>query len=321
MTTTTRPARRRRTRRLALALALVSATVVAACGGDDDDSGGGASDDTAAPTPALEPLEIVERSIDTTRESGTSRISHHLVSTITAFSANEYSEGVADLQTGNGEWTQDMSDSPIGLVPVGTPPEEIVKETREIEPNLYVSLPPAFEDAGISETWISVPADLGPADNGFTGFEGLSPRIALSARFQRPDVAFAILDTVSAAREVGPATIRGKTTTRYSVDVKLRTMLEEVGLMFFFGNPTEPAELEEIDNLTARAAHVDVFIDELGRIRELLVDADLSIVAPSFDPPQDPRFWRSLRLKWDFFDYGIDVDVEEPPASEVRTAA
>jgi hypothetical protein len=143
----------------------------------------------------------------------------------------------------------------------------------------------------------------------------MSARIALSARFERPAVAFAILDTVSGAREVGTATVRGKETTRYTIDVKLRTMLDAVGLMFFFGNPTSPAKLAQIDDVAAKAAHVDVFVDPLGRIRELLVDADLTIVAPIFDPPQDPKVWRELRVEWDFFDYGVKVDVKAPTTS------
>jgi hypothetical protein len=303
----------------ALAVTLVIATLAAACGGggSDDDS---ASDTQPAP-PTVEPLDIVKQSVETTRDAGTSRISHHLVSNITAFAANEYSEGVANLRSGEGQWSHDMSDSPTGLVPEGTPSDEIVLEVREVDPYLYVSLPPAFQAAGIAEDWVRVPADPPPGSTGFTGFESLSPRIPLSSRFERPSVAFAILDTATGAREVGPATVRGKDTTRYSIDVKLRTMLEVVGLMFFFGNPTSPAELKEIDELCAQAAHVDVFIDQLGRIRELLVDADLTIVAPAFDPPQDPEFWRELRLKWDFFDYGVDVAVERPARSSVFIAA
>jgi hypothetical protein len=301
-----------------LATVVVVAIGAVACG---DGSGGGddrnASDDGPDVGAPATPIDIVKESIATTRES-TSRISHHLISDITAFAANEYSEGVADLRTGDAQWLHDMSESPIGLVPAGTPPGEVKLRAREVGEYLFVSMPAAFEAANIDETWIRVPDTPPEGTTGFTGFEGLSPRIGLSSRFERPDVAFKILDTTSAAREVGSATIRGKETTRYSIDVKLRTMLEEVGLMFFFGDPKAPAELAEIDELCAKAAHVDVFIDPLGRIRELRVEADLSIVAPKFDPPQDPEFWRELRLEWDFYDYGVDVAVEAPTDS-VRT--
>jgi hypothetical protein len=301
---------RRMVRLMALPLAL--AIVFSACGGDDDDSADPGS--TTVPG-AQSALDVVKRSVETTKGSGTARISHHLVSDITAFAANEYSEGTANLATGDGQWSHDMSDTPIGLVPEGTPPEEINLRVREVGDDLYVSLPPAFEAVGIDETWLRVDASPPPGTNGFTGFEGMSGRIALSSRFERPEVAFAILGTASAAREVGPATIRSKETTRYSVDVKLRTMLEEVGLMFFFGDPTEPEKLAKIDEVSAEAAHVDVFIDQIGRIRQLRVEADLTIVAPVFDPPQSPEAFRELRLAWDFYDYGIDVNVEPPTGS------
>jgi hypothetical protein len=298
-----------------LGLLLVVASIVTACGGGGDDDNASADTSPNATDPALSPLAVVKRSITTTKDSKTSRISHKLVSDITAFSANEYSEGVANLQTGDGRWTHDMSDTPAGLVPDGTPKSQIVAQNREVGGDLFVSLPPAFRAAGVDQTWIKVPAELPAGESGFVCLDGMSPRIALSARFERPTVAFDILNTVSGAREVGTATVRGKQTTRYSIDVKLRRMLEVVGLMFFFGNPTTPAQLAKIDELCAKAAHVDVFVDQLGRIRELFVDADLTIVAPEFDPPQDPKFWRELRVEWDFFDYGVEANVEAPATS------
>jgi hypothetical protein len=298
-----------------LALPIVVAIVAAGCG-----SSGGSGDDSASDTapdaaPVEKPLDIVKQSIETTRDSGTARVAHALISDITAFSANEASVGVANLKTGDGEWTHDMSDTPNGLVPPGTPPDEIVQNVREVGQDLFVSLPPAFKAAGIDDKWIRVPDEPPAGTSGFVGLEGMSPRIALSARFERPDLAFSILDTVTAAREVGTATVRGKETTRYSIDVKLRQMLTDVGLMFYFGNPSTPAELKAIDDVCAQAAHVDVFVDQLGRIRELLVDADLTVVAPHFDPPQDPKFWRELRVEWDFYDYGVDVSVQAPTTS------
>jgi hypothetical protein len=298
-----------------LALSLVVAMIVASCGGGSGDDSNRASDTSPTTAAALSPLAIVKQAVATTRASGTARSSLQLVSDITAFSANEYAEGLANLRSGDSEFTHDMSSTPNGLVPDGTPPSQVVLKAREVGNSLYLSLPPAFKAAGIDQTWVKVPADLSKGVSGFKGLEGMSPRIGLSARFERPAVAFDILDTASAARDVGTATVRGKPTTRYSIDVKLRTLLEAVGLMFFFGNPTTPEQLAAIDELCAKAAHVDVFIDELGRIRELFVDADLTIVAPHFTPPQDPRFWRELRIEWDFFDYGVPVNVEAPTQS------
>jgi hypothetical protein len=296
------------------ALPLVIAIIVASCGGGsgDDDHSADSSPSTAA---ALSPLAIVKEAVATTRASGTARTSLQLVSDITAFSANEYAEGLANLRTGESEFTHDMSSTPVGLVPDGTPADEVVLKAREVGKDLYLSLPPAFKAAGIDQTWVKVPADLPRGTSGFKGLDGMSPRIALSSRFERPAVAFAILDTASAARDVGSATVRGKPTTRYSIDVKLRTMLEEVGLMFFFGDPSTPKELAAIDELCKDAAHVDVFIDELGRIRELFLDADLTVVAPHFKPPQDPRYWHELRIEWDFYDYGVKVDIQAPTKS------
>jgi hypothetical protein len=303
-----------------IAMALVVAIAAAACGGgDDDDSGAspdtggraGTVDTRAEPTP----LDIVKRAVTTTRESGTARVAHRLVFDASALDANEASSGVADLQHDTAQWENDMSGSPRGLVPDGTPADQVHLKVRQVDGSLYVSLPAAYRAAGIAQDWLRVPVNPPPGSTGFTGFEKVSPRIALSARFERPEVAFKILDTVSGARLVGPASTRGKETTRYSIDVQLRAMLEEVGLMFFFGDPKDSAKLAAIDKAAAEASTVDVFIDELGRIRELLVVSDLSLIAPLFDPPQDPKIWRELRLQWDFYDYGVKVDVQAPTAS------
>ncbi len=299
---------------------LVAAALATNCGGA---SKGGASATTtgggSGAPPALSPLATVKQAIAATEASGTARVSNRLLSKITAFSSDEQSVGVFNFKTGDGAWSHNMSATPNGLVPPGTPPDQVVLNVREVDPYLYTSLLPAFKAAGINETWLRVPATPPPGSSGFSGFEGLSPRIPLSARFERPEIAFRILATTTAARLVGPAVVRGKATTEYSIDVQVRSMLEGVGVMFFFGNPTAPADLAKIDETAAKVSTVRVYIDALGRIRELFVDSDLRPIAPLFKPPQDPRFWRELRVQWDFFDYGVPVSVSAPTES-VRIA-
>jgi hypothetical protein len=299
---------------------LLVASALASCGGGSGkNSASPAVTGRAGTTETIAPLAIVKQSIAATLASGSARVAHHLQSDITAFSANESSVGITNFKTGRGEWSHNMSGTPKGLVPDGTPPNQIVLQVREVDQYLYTSLPPAFAAAGIKETWLRVPVNPPAGTTGLTGFEGLSPRIPLSARFERPEVAFRILSTTSGARLVGPAMVRGKPTTRYSIDTKLRTMLDDVGLMFFFGNPTAPADLAKIDEVCAKAAKVDVFVDALGRIREVLIDADLRGVAPIFKPPQDPKFWHRLLLQWDFYDYGVSAPITAPTQS-VRTS-
>jgi hypothetical protein len=297
----------------------VLALVAAACGSGDKAASSTTSaagrSGTADATAATSPLDIVKRSVELSRESGSARVSHRLVFDASALTANEASVGVADLQHDTAQWENDMSGSPNGLVPPGTPPDQVHLKVRQVDGSLYVSLPAAYRAAGIAQNWLKVPVVPPAGSTGFTGFEKVSPRIALSARFERPEVAFTILKTVTGARAVGPASTRGKETTRYSIDVKLRAMLEDVGLMFFFGDPKDPAKLAAIDKAAAEASTVDVFVDELGRVRELLVVSDLSLIAPLFDPPQDPKIWRELRLEWDFYDYGVKVAVAAPTSS------
>jgi hypothetical protein len=286
--------------------------VLSACGSGAHKSGAKPPVTTAAPT---SPLAIVQGAIAATRAAGTARVAHRLVFDASAFGANTRSDGVANFTTHDAQWTNDMSSTPNGLVPAGTPPDQIRMQVRKAGPYLYTSLPPAFIAAGITQTWLRVPAVPPPGSTGFTGFEKVSARIPLIARFEAPEVAFAILATVSGAHQVGPASVRGKTTTEYAVDAKLRAMLEYVGLMFFFGNPTSAHDIAVIDQVCKQAATVDVFVDQLGRLREVLVDADLGVVAPHFSPPQSPSIWHTLRLEWDFYDFGTPATVVAPTAS------
>jgi hypothetical protein len=112
------------------------------------------------------------------------------------------------------------------------------------------------------------------------------------ATFFRPDFLLEVLRSSSRdGRTLGHDTIRGVDTTRvrYVVDVRAMTKkLERSGL-----TPDTPKQ---------KTAPVDVWVDARGRLRRFS--------APELDEPT-----RTDQI--DFYDFGVHVDVQAPPASEI----
>ena len=309
---------RRTTRRVGrrwLVTAAVAAIALAACSGGDDDATPASS--TGPVTVAADPLAAVREAADRSHDAGTAKVGHHLLFDAGALNADELAVGVTDLATGDAAWETDMSRTPGGIVPEGTSADQVRMAVVEAGGDLYLTFPAAFAAVGIEGEHLRLSAR--PEEGaGFPQMpNGLHSRIVLSGRFARTAVGYSLLDTATAAREVGPASVRGRPTTRYSVDASVRAMLDEAGLMFFFGNPTDPAKLAELDEVFADASTVDVYLDEEGRVAKIQLDADLSLVAPVFDPPQSPDVWKRLLLEWEFYDYGTELDPITPPTGSV----
>lgn len=285
---------------------IVVALVAAACGGSDDDAAG----DKAPPTSGAGPVDaitIVRDAVIATRDAGRARTVSTFYFDAGPFGTTDIAEGLIDLATGDAEFDVDMSDKPSSLVPEGTPPSEIHMTAIEHDGALYLRFPAGFSATGHGDEWIEIPADADPvAPLVPDGMDGTSGRIWLAARLLRPAHCLDVLDQAVSAREVGPDSVRGKPTTRYTVDYHPRAWVEGTGLFMFFGKDRSPERLAVLDDVIDSAATIDVWIDELGRVRKLVGTGDLSIVAPFFDPPSDPAAWRSLRSECELFELGVD---------------
>jgi hypothetical protein len=297
------------------------AMLATACGGGSStahnagaDTPGGANSTTST-DPAQNPtaaLRTVQQAIAVTRAALSAHVTTRFVYDTDALGTNTGSQGTANFATGNAQWVSDLAGQNSGVVPANTPPTQLSMQVLETGNALYVSLPPAFAAAGIADAWVRLPANAPAGVATATEISPLNARIALAARAERPAVAFDLLGTVKAARFVGPASVNGTTTTDYSVDVNTRVMLADIGLMQLFGNPTNDATLATIDDALSPASTVDVDVDAAGRVRALMVDLDLSALAPSFVPKQNPMQWRELRTEWDFDTFGAPVTVAVP---------
>jgi hypothetical protein len=102
--------------------------------------------------------------------------------------------------------------------------------------------------------------------------------------------------------EVGSEPVRGVDTTHYRGTIDLRKAAE--------GLPEEAREsVDRVIELTGeRELPVDVWIDDDGLARRITYEQPLP--APGAEDA-------SMELTMEFFDFGLDVDVEPPPAEDV----
>jgi hypothetical protein len=308
--------------RTTVALATL-ATFAAACGGGSSTAhksgaNAAASSTTTTTDPSQNPataLRTVQQAVAATRASKSAHVTTRFVYDTDTLDTNTGSQGTADFANSEAQWVSDLAGQNKGVVPSNTPFNQLSMQVLETGNNLYISLPAAFAAAGIPNPWARLPATAPAGVAPAAEINPLNARIALAARAERPDVAFDLLGTVKAAHFVGPASINGTATSDYSVEVNTRVMLADIGLMQLFGNPTNDGTLAALDDVLSPASTVDVDIDAAGRVRALMVDLDLSALAPSFVPKQDPLQWRELRAEWDFDTFGAPVAVTAPAQS------
>jgi hypothetical protein len=296
-----------------IALALLSACCVASCsgGGSSHARTGATTTSVAGAVSPAEALARVRHAIAYGRTAGSARFSNRVVLDVSPQEANIASEGVVDFAHRRAQWMADVSNAPGVPGGVRASPD-LVLTVREIGPDMWVRLPAAFRRAHIRASWLAVPSAPGPGAT--AAVVAGAPRVLLLARFERPDVAIDLLRTARSARRVGPANTGGVATTQYAADVKLRELLDDVGLNGLFGNPTSARDVAALDRFLTRAVRVDVFLDARGRLRSMIIDTDLTVLAPHFRPPRDPKQWRELRVEWEFSDYGSASRVTAPTA-------
>ena len=95
---------------------------------------------------------------------------------------------------------------------------------------------------------------------------------------------------------LGPKEVRGVDTEGYRLSIDLRRVIEEAPAAH------REALLEELESETQKTQPVEIWIDEDGFARRLfLADEEEEVTV-------------------DFYDFGVEVDVEAPPADQVESA-
>jgi hypothetical protein len=295
-----------------LATSVVIATLVASCGGGTGKSNGAAAHQGSGTTEAFQPpspLQAVQSATVATRNAQSARYAGTFFFDAGPLGTNDPAAGVIALHDGDAAYTVDMHAETVGLVPPGTPPAQIQLRVLDLGKYLYLNFPIAFATApGVGDSWVRIPEHSAPlGEKNPPGLDSVNSRVFLAARLLRPDTCLEIVEGATSARVVGQEVVRGKPTTRYSIQWAPRSWVENSGLFYFFGQDRSPTRLATLDKVLGQATTADVWIDDLGRIRKVVGSADLTVIKNYFDPTVRNGPWRSLRTECDFYDYGIST--------------
>jgi hypothetical protein len=270
--------------RVLLALQLVALVVgLTACGGD---------------ALALDP---VASAATKTVESGSSRVAFTSSMDVAGESFDMTGSGAFDYEKARGEATYRMQVPMLG---------EVGMDMRMVGTKVFVRLPEALAGAGMTggKEWASV--DLGTSlEHSGLGSLDLTQQ-------QDPAQTLQYLRAASTGvKEGGSATVRGVETTRYTGRLDFRKALD-AGLEKLELSPAERQRARAgmkwmLDQLGANGVPFEVFVDGDGLLRRMTMHMNMTVEGEEM----------SMKMLIDYFDFGVDVNVQAPPARDVYDAS
>jgi hypothetical protein len=271
-------------RRVLLALQVVALAVgLTACGGD---------------ALALDP---VASAATKTVESGSSRVAFTISMDVAGESFDTTGSGAFDYEKARGEATYRMQVPMLG---------EVGMDMRMVGTKVFVRLPEALAGAGMTggKEWASV--DLGTSlEHSALGSLDLTQQ-------QDPAQTLQYLRAASTGvKEGGSATVRGVETTRYTGRLDFRKALD-AGLEKLELSPAERQRARAgmkwmLDQLGANGVPFEVFVDGDGLLRRMTMHMNMTVEGEEM----------SMKMLIDYFDFGVDVNVQAPPARDVYDAS
>jgi hypothetical protein len=266
-------------RLLVSAQLLVLALGLSACGGD---------------AVALDP---VASAATKTSETGSSRVEFKISMDVAGESVDMTGSGAFDYRDPRGNLIFEMDLPEVG---------EMRMEMRMIGTKMYMRMPAELAGEALPEgkEWLGLDLDKALDEMGMGGID-------LTAQ-QDPAKMLQYLRAAGAeVREDGSASVRGVETTRYVGEMDFRKALEagleESGLSKKEQEQARDGMREILDQLESGKIPIEVFIGDDGLLRRLVMKMDMTIEAE--------RLVMSMQM--DYFDFGVAVDVEAPPASSV----
>jgi hypothetical protein len=269
---------------LLLALLVLLALVVPACGGGDDDAGG---TPTGQETEASSQVAVIQAA-SRTAESSSARFSFSASLSGGAVEGSWSGEGaIADQK---GKLTLDLSGLGAGAGAFARGKTEMVTDGLVA----YMKVPPSLAQALPGEkAWIKMDlAKLGEA-------QGIDLAQLVQFNQSNPIGALRYLrGATQSFQTVGAEEVRGVATTRYHGTIDLRKVAAE-------GPPEVRKAYERVVEISGvTTIPVDVWVDADGLARRIQYEQPLG------------SGQGELRLTMDLYDFGVDVDVEIPPAKE-----
>jgi hypothetical protein len=106
--------------------------------------------------------------------------------------------------------------------------------------------------------------------------------------------------------EIGEEDVRGTETTHYRAEIDVDKVVEQLRDADISDDARELAE-KGLEQFEGGTIPTDVWIDDDGRARRQDVEMRLRVEGETLD----------VRTRVEMFDFGVEVDVEAPPADEV----
>ncbi|MCC7078402.1 MAG: hypothetical protein IT198_14870 [Acidimicrobiia bacterium] len=212
--------------------------------------------------------------------------------------------GVYDFETGDME--MDMATTLPGQ-------GEMDIQVRAVEGILYMRYPDSLAaQMGLppGAAWIKMdPATL-------TGLSAEQME-SMSGQIQDPTQLLAFLEAAGAdVEEAGTEEIDGFETTVYKATATLGALMEEqseaVEKVLGKGTVTE----ETLETMADVEIPMEVWVDGDGRVRRLRVQMDMSAAMAGASGQEGGAGSLLVDLEENFTDFGVDVEVEPPPATE-----
>ena len=270
-------------RRVLLSLQLVALVVgLTACGGD---------------TLALDPAASAATK---TVEAGSSRVEFEIAMKVAGESMDMTGSGAFDYRDPRGEITYRMDVPVLG---------EVSMDLRMIGTKLYLRLPQ--EIAGVAlpggKPWAAMDLSKSLEQAGLGSLD--------FTQQQDPAQTLQYLRAASVdVKETGTADVRGVETTRYTGRMDFRKALDagvdELELSAAEREQARKGMQWMLEQLGSDSVPFEVFVDEDGLLRRMTMDLAMKVEGEQM----------SMSMRMDYFDFGIDVDVQAPPARDVTDA-
>ncbi len=270
-------------RRVLLSLQLVALAVgLTACGGD---------------ALALDPAASAATK---TVESGSSRVEFAISMEMAGESMDMTGSGAFDYRKPRGEVTYRMQVPVLG---------ELSMDMRMLGTKLYLRLPEGIVGDAMTggKPWTMMDLSKSLEQVRIGGLDFMQQ--------QDPAQTLQYLRAASVdVKETGTADVRGVETTRYAGRLEFRKALDEgvdkLELPAAERQKARQAMKRMLDELGSDSVPFEVFVDKDGLLRRMTMDMKLTVEGDQV----------SMSMRTDYFDFGVDVDVEAPPARDVTDA-
>lgn len=242
-------------------------------------------------------LDPVADAASRTADTGSSRVEFEMDMKVAGESIAATGKGAFDYRRPRGFLSYEMTLPEVG---------DVRMEMRMLGTQLYMQMPDELGGAGLpsGKEWFGVDLAKSLEQVGLGSFD--------FTRQQDPAQMLRYLQAASAdVTEAGYDEVRGVQTTRYLGRMDLRKALDagvdELGMSAAEREQARKGMKLMLDQLGSASVPFEVFIDEQGLLRRMSMDMSLTIEGEQLQ----------MEMQMDYYDFGVAVDVQAPPAGSV----